>query len=158
MQQMSEWIKQLEGQTDLEVSIIRTTKINKVLKAILKLPAIPKEEEFQFKLRSQALLDKWNMLLDSEQVAVPSTEAPANGSGDESKERDEPKANSVGANGVADHDEAKAEEKSPVLETPLTALLKEEVASNDEHTPVAEDSPKVIPLQARLKQQKLTKC
>jgi hypothetical protein len=71
MKQMSEFVTKLEGYSDLEVSIIRATKINKVLKAILKLTSIPKEEEFQFKPRSQSLLDKWNKLLASE------TETPA---------------------------------------------------------------------------------
>jgi len=55
----------------LEVSIIRATKINKVLKAILKLEEIPKESEFNFKDRSQVLLTKWNKILESE--AVPTT-------------------------------------------------------------------------------------
>ncbi|KAL2018871.1 hypothetical protein VTK56DRAFT_296 [Thermocarpiscus australiensis] len=63
MKLMSDYITKLEGFPDLEVSIIRATKINKVLKAILKLENIPKEEEFKFKPRSQALLDKWNKLL-----------------------------------------------------------------------------------------------
>jgi hypothetical protein len=63
MKLMSDYITKLEGFPDLEVSIIRTTKINKVLKAILKLENIPKEDEFKFKPRSQALLDKWNKLL-----------------------------------------------------------------------------------------------
>ncbi|KAK8049160.1 hypothetical protein PG994_010890 [Apiospora phragmitis] len=56
---------------DLEVSIIRATKINKVLKAILKLEGIPKEADFQFKPRSQSLLDKWNKILASDTGAVP---------------------------------------------------------------------------------------
>jgi hypothetical protein len=63
MKLMSDYITKLEGFTDLEVSIIRKTKINKVLKAILKLESIPKEDEFQFKPRSQTLLEKWNKLL-----------------------------------------------------------------------------------------------
>ncbi|KAA8576901.1 hypothetical protein EYC84_006941 [Monilinia fructicola] len=142
MQQMSEYVNKLEGYADLEVSIIRVTKINKVLKAILKLPVIPKEDVFQFKSRSQSLLDKWNRLLASEQVAPPITEAPVSGSRDESKEKDEPKADSVAANGVTGHDDTKAEEKSPALETPLTALPKEEVPSNDDPTPTADESPK----------------
>ncbi|KAI9640806.1 hypothetical protein NHQ30_010646 [Ciborinia camelliae] len=142
MQQMSEYVNKLEGYADLEVSIIRVTKINKVLKAILKLPVIPKEDEFQFKLRSQTLLDKWNRLLASEQVAPASTEAPANDSRDESKEKDEPKTDSVAANGTAEHNETKAEEKSPALETPLTTLPKEDVASNDDPAPAAEESSK----------------
>lgn len=63
MKGMSDFITMLENFVDLEGSIIRGTKINKVLKAILKLNSIPREEEFHFKDRSQALLDKWNKLL-----------------------------------------------------------------------------------------------
>jgi hypothetical protein len=63
MKLMSDYVTKLEGFPDLEVSIIRATKINKVLKAILKLDNIPKEDEFKFKSRSQVLLDKWNKLL-----------------------------------------------------------------------------------------------
>ncbi|KAI0135495.1 hypothetical protein F4814DRAFT_444312 [Daldinia grandis] len=75
MRSMSEFLAKLETFPDLEVSIIRATKINKVLKAILKLETIPKEEEFEFKPRSQTLLNKWNKLLATDE-AVP---APANG-------------------------------------------------------------------------------
>ncbi|TVY17945.1 PWWP domain-containing protein 3 [Lachnellula arida] len=84
MKQMSEFVTKLEGYADLEVSIIRATKINKVLKAILKLSNIPKEDEFQFKPRSTALLDKWNKLLASEQ-STPGGGASANGIGSEAK-------------------------------------------------------------------------
>ncbi|KAH8809108.1 hypothetical protein F5884DRAFT_753609 [Xylogone sp. PMI_703] len=61
---MSEYIAQLEVDTDLEAGTIRITKINKVLKAILKLDNIPKEDEFNFRPRLQALLDRWNVLLE----------------------------------------------------------------------------------------------
>ncbi|OTA64517.1 hypothetical protein K449DRAFT_432080 [Hypoxylon sp. EC38] len=82
MKSMSEFLAKLETFPDLEVSIIRITKINKVLKAILKLDAIPKEEEFQFKPRSQSLLDKWNKILAADTGAA----APANGvNGDAAK-------------------------------------------------------------------------
>jgi hypothetical protein len=73
MKQMSEFVTKLEGYADLEVSIIRATKINKVLKAILKLNTIPKEAEFQFKPRSQTLLNKWNKLLESDAVGPVAT-------------------------------------------------------------------------------------
>ncbi|KAI0594332.1 hypothetical protein F4775DRAFT_574303 [Biscogniauxia sp. FL1348] len=63
MKSMSDFLGKLETFPDLEVSIIRATKINKVLKAILRLETIPKESDFEFKPRSQALLDKWNKLL-----------------------------------------------------------------------------------------------
>jgi len=78
MKLMSDYIGTLEGFPDLEVSIIRATKINKVLKAILKLDNIPKEEEFQLKPRSQSLLDKWNKLLATDSTPAAPTDG-ANG-------------------------------------------------------------------------------
>jgi hypothetical protein len=80
MKQVSDFLAKLETFPDLDVSIIRVTKINKVLKAILKLETIPKEEEFQFKPRSQTLLDKWNILLASDGAPAPATSA-ANANG-----------------------------------------------------------------------------
>lgn len=136
MKQMSEYVNKLEGYADLEVSIIRATKINKVLKAILKMNAIPKEEEFQFKSRSQSLLDKWNKLLASEPAPPASAEITANGTSEESKTHIETE------NGATENDE-KIEEKSPVLETPLTALPKDEIADNEEPAPVLEEPTKV---------------
>jgi hypothetical protein len=85
MKQMSEYVLKLEGYADLEVSIIRATKINKVLKAILKLNTIPKEEDFRFKPRSQSLLDKWNKLLASEQGTPAAAPATTNGAPTETK-------------------------------------------------------------------------
>ncbi|RMZ92696.1 hypothetical protein DV736_g25, partial [Chaetothyriales sp. CBS 134916] len=62
MPHMSNFIKKLENYQDLEASIIRATKINKVLKALLKLNTIPKDEEFNFRKRSVELLSKWKIL------------------------------------------------------------------------------------------------
>jgi hypothetical protein len=83
MQTMSDYITKLEGFPDLEVSIIRATKINKVLKAILKLESIPKEEEFRFKPRSQDLLEKWNKLLASGDAPAASASNGVNGTAGE---------------------------------------------------------------------------
>jgi hypothetical protein len=85
MKQMSEFVVKLEAYADLEVSIIRATKINKVLKAIMKLNTIPKEDEFHFKDRSQALLEKWNKLLASEQGTPAAAPATTNGAPTETK-------------------------------------------------------------------------
>ncbi|KAK3335532.1 hypothetical protein B0T19DRAFT_10915 [Cercophora scortea] len=105
MKLMSDYILKLEGFPDLEVSIIRQTKINKVLKAILKLENIPKEDEFQFKSRSQALLEKWNKLLATDAPPAAAEAAPANGvNGTSSKaaaSKDETKTNGVKENGTA---------------------------------------------------------
>ncbi|KAI1174969.1 hypothetical protein F4777DRAFT_349171 [Nemania sp. FL0916] len=81
MKQVSDFLAKLETFPDLDVSIIRATKINKVLKAILKIETIPKEEEFNFKSRSQVLLDQWNILLASDGGPIPATGTPANANG-----------------------------------------------------------------------------
>ena len=52
-------MKQLEQYTDLDAGIIKSTKINKVLKAILKLDSIPLEETYNFKDRSSHMLAAW---------------------------------------------------------------------------------------------------
>lgn len=111
MKSMSEFLTKLETFPDLEVSIIRATKINKVLKAILKLEGIPKEADFQFRPRSQSLLDKWNKILANETGA-----APANGvngaSGNES-----PNGIKKEASADAPKEEAKDDSKDDVKET-----------------------------------------
>jgi hypothetical protein len=87
MAAMSNYIQKLEQYNDLEGSIIRRTKINKVLKAIIKLNTIPKEEEYRFRQRSVEILGKWKHLLESD---IPKDEA----SGSKDAE-DEPKSNGV---------------------------------------------------------------
>jgi hypothetical protein len=108
MASMSDFVTKLEDYADLEVSIIRATKINKVLKAILKLGAIPKEEEYNFKTRSQALLDKWNKLLavDQDTPATPT----ANGLAEDAKP-DETAA--TGSTNGAKADEKAAQDSVP---------------------------------------------
>ena len=86
MKQMSEYVGKLEGYAELEVSIIRATKINKVLKAILKLDEIPKESDFKFKARSQSLLEKWNIILESDTPQNPAASVQGTTNNSETKE------------------------------------------------------------------------
>jgi hypothetical protein len=67
MERMSEIFLELEGYENLEVGIIRATKIREVLARILKLEHIPNEEVFRFKLRSQTLLRKLDKLVRNNQ-------------------------------------------------------------------------------------------
>lgn len=84
---MSVYLEKLEDYTELEASIIRGTKIHKVLKAMLKLQSIPRDEEYSFKQRAHALLAKWNRVLsdnpsageDSAEPAATNGEAVTNG-------------------------------------------------------------------------------
>lgn len=100
MATMSNFIGKLENYGDLEVSIIRSTKINKVLKALIKLNTIPKDEEFNFKSRSVDLLGRWNKALGADSTADEA--AGASGMGKE----DQPTTN-----GVHKEDKESSEEK-----------------------------------------------
>ncbi|KAL7944820.1 hypothetical protein V8C42DRAFT_326009 [Trichoderma barbatum] len=127
MDSMSSFITILENFHDLEVSIIRGTKINKVFKAILKLDSIPREEDFKFKKRSQALLDKWNKLLAGETT-------PANGvNGAENKDSGKPAGNSgVKEGGDQDKDAEDEKPKEDAEETVTTATAKDEEPESKE--------------------------
>ncbi|KAB5563562.1 PWWP domain-containing protein [Coniochaeta sp. 2T2.1] len=115
MKPMSDYLAKLEAFPDLEVSIIRATKINKVLKAILKLDSIPKESEFNFKSRSQELLDQWTKLLAVDEKPAGEGANGVNGSSAEpSKNTPEPskaKTNGVKPAGEKTPEVAKESEK-----------------------------------------------
>ena len=75
MAAMAEFFAQLEAYENLEPSIIRTTKVHKVLKAIVKLSTIPKDEQYNFKKRSAALLEIWNKRMEADAAPASATEA-----------------------------------------------------------------------------------
>jgi len=110
MKLMSDYITKLESFPDLEVSIIRATKINKVLKAILKLESIPREEEFKFKARSQVLLDKWNKLLAVDGTPTAASASEVNGA------KSSAKANGVKEKSESAEPKGKDEESNEVVE------------------------------------------
>lgn len=147
MRQMSEFIAKLQGYADLEVSIIRATKINKVLKAILKLPFIPREEEYQFKERSQELLDKWNKLLATDTPAIPATTATTNGNSEPKADVESAKASPTEAtNGTKESStEGKVEEKAEDKPVEKTATPEAKDAPTEVDIPPVEPSeePKV---------------
>ncbi|PGH09592.1 hypothetical protein AJ79_05648 [Helicocarpus griseus UAMH5409] len=127
MASMSNYIQKLESYADLEVSIIRTTKINKVLKAIIKLNSIPKDEEFNFRGRSINILNKWKTLLDSDIPAANEKEEPeakpkanghkqANGGKAEETTEGDDEATGSGAAATTRTDEDEAMPDAPAAE------------------------------------------
>lgn len=74
MEQMTKYLSELEAFGEIEVSIIRETKINKVLKGIIKLPSIPKDEQYKFRERCIDVLQAWKTLLGSD---IPTPAGPA---------------------------------------------------------------------------------
>ena len=143
---------------------MRATKINKVLKNILKLDSIPKEQEFEFKKRSQSLLDKWNKILAADAAAAPAapTTTSTNGvngtitsNGETKKEASEaPKESSAPAPkpepGVAptkDSSEASKEsqkeapKEEPKVDAPKTEASRVEEPKIEPAEPAAAEAP-----------------
>lgn len=90
MATMGTYFEKLEKHADLEVSIIRSTKINKVLKMIVKLNSIPRDEEFKFRERAINILSNWKNVLDSDAPADGSKPTP-NGTAKDDDAADTPK-------------------------------------------------------------------
>lgn len=132
MQSMSDYLGKLEAFPDLEAGIIRKTKINKVLKAILKLGDIPRESELNFKPRSQTLLDKWNKIL----LADPAPDAAPGANGVNGDTASKSPAN--GVNGEAEASKETTEEKAEVKEEDKADA---KAKSETKTTPASEEKP-----------------
>ncbi|KAK6435130.1 hypothetical protein LTR95_008681 [Oleoguttula sp. CCFEE 5521] len=131
MSGMADFFSQLEKYDNLEPSIIRTTKIHKVLKAVVKLTFIPKEEDYNFKTRSAQLLETWNKRMEADggesggKAAAAEEKAPATngdstatGAAEEAKKAEEKVVEK--AETAADEVEKKVEEAA-ATEEPKTA-------------------------------------
>lgn len=130
---MADFFSQLEAYESLEPSIIRVTKIHKVLKAIVKLSSIPKDEEFQFKKRSSAMLEVWNKRME------------ADGDGGAPKSAGLPEDKAPEANGVKEESAAPAA-PAPASETPKVDVedaAKEGAEKADEPAKVDETAEKL---------------
>ncbi|KAF4978043.1 hypothetical protein FZEAL_5508 [Fusarium zealandicum] len=137
MKQMSEYVTMLENFKDLEVSIIRVTKINKVLKAILKLESIPREDEFHFKDRSQTLLDKWTKLMATD---APASTATNGVNGKSEAQTDEKKEDSDG--GKEDSEEPKKDDsEKPKEEAEPTPEVSAAEEKSDKEEAIAPPEP-----------------
>ncbi|KAI4103453.1 MAG: hypothetical protein L6R37_003808 [Teloschistes peruensis] len=145
---MAEYLTELETYGDLEAAIILNTKINKVLKGMIKIPSIPQNEIHQFKERSLKLLSKWNETLAAHDGA--------RGSGDMD---DDHKAESAAptTNGLlrgaaaqaaqadAGEVEAAEEEKEEALEKQIGTTTEgaKEAEAEDDKQPVADKAEEV---------------
>ncbi|KAK9371913.1 uncharacterized protein V1513DRAFT_406408 [Lipomyces chichibuensis] len=76
MDTMDKFFTKLENFQGLEISIIRNTKINKVLKGIHKLTEIPLDEKFKFKERSRKMLELWNHMFEGISSPAPAETSP----------------------------------------------------------------------------------
>ena len=147
---MSDYLSELEALHDLEGAIIRATKIHKVLKAMIKLPSIPLDEEFKFKDRSHALLQKWNEILgtvggggeaekDKEESGKEKDEAPAaagstTAAAESDKTGDEATAKKAESNGEAKAAVVEEDENPKNLENKIgTTVEGEKEAVADDH-------------------------
>lgn len=125
---MAPFFDKLERHRTLEVSIIRSTKINKVLKMIVKLDFIPRDEEFHFRERAMNILSSWKSVLDAEVTAEPASKEAkptANGAHKED-EGDTPKLE------TEEEKEPEKTAKEDTADTPMPdAEAKNEAAEGD---------------------------
>ena len=132
MPAMSGFMNQLEDLKELEADIIKETKIHKVLKKIIELGQIPRDEEFDFKKRSQSLLVMCNAALDNAQPAtngVKPEQKSANETAAESTEKaDDVSAAGKDADGDVTMTETNDADKVNKEETPATTTNGDAVA------------------------------
>ncbi|SPO00854.1 uncharacterized protein DNG_03602 [Cephalotrichum gorgonifer] len=133
---MAEFFTRLEEFTEMDADILRATRIHKLPKAIMRLEAIPREAEFNFKSRSTGLLERWNKILgDAPAAAAASTGA--NGTG-EAKEKGDGKAGSNGTEAKGEVKTAPADQTESEEEgTKDNAEEKVEAGSEENQAPVA---------------------
>jgi hypothetical protein len=119
---MNQHMKQLEQYTDLDAGIIKSTKVNKVLKEILKLDAIPLEETYNFKDRSSHMLTAWAPALGLDPATA----------GAEPTTSKEPTTNGV-THEKHDERESRTEEPMEVTEAPeaSTEIVERSTDTND---------------------------
>jgi hypothetical protein len=143
---MSGYLKDLEAHEDLEAEVIKRTKVHKVLKAIIKLNSIPKEEEYAFKQRSSELLTKWGGALsaDPEPAAGTPADAATNGAKPDDNEKSElaKEESPVEKNGDAAADTKDEEEKKDDTTTEIASATKA-VDLNGDVTMAYADEPAV---------------
>lgn len=143
MKMMSDYLTKLEGFPDLETEIIRLTKINKVLKAMLKLDNIPKEELFNFKPRSQALLTEWNKTLAADEAA-PASAGPEETNGvNGHKKADVKEESKSSVNGIkkADTEESEAVKTESAKSEPPKTESRSEVKPEGEKDETVKKAP-----------------
>ncbi|CRG92147.1 hypothetical protein PISL3812_09203 [Talaromyces islandicus] len=116
MEAMAGFFTRLESHGEIEVSIIRETKIQKVLRAILKLSSIPKDEQYSFKKRAVDILSSWKNLLDSDVSSAKQGEAKTNGVNKEKDDSANPEAEVAAKTEPEEAKEAPKEVKGPAKE------------------------------------------
>lgn len=125
---MSEFFKQLEGHEDLEPELIRKTKIHKVLKGIVKLDHVPLDDEYNFKKRSQNMLETWNRRMEADADTAPRSAIPVEG------------AAATNGDGHAKAEEAVAEKQADEIEQKVEQVEKPSEDSKPEQPQPAAES------------------
>lgn len=126
MATMGTYFEKLEKHADLEVSIIRSTKINKVLKMIVKLNSIPRDEEFKFRERAINILSNWKNVLDTD-APIDGGKPTPNGTAKDDDAADTPK--------LETEEEKEPDTKTINDDTPMPDAKEENEDENDKSAP-----------------------
>lgn len=60
---LDSYYSKLEQIKEIDISLLRATKIGKVMKRVIQLSAIPKDDEFHFRERSRKLIESWQEIM-----------------------------------------------------------------------------------------------
>lgn len=114
MERMHEYLHKLETSPDLEGGIILRTRVNKVLKGIVRLSSIPHEDKFDFKRRALNVLNAWKKPLAEAAASGVGPEprrANGNGNGHAGEGEEEGEAEGEGGNEKGKEELAQKKEK-----------------------------------------------
>ncbi|EPQ29372.1 uncharacterized protein PFL1_03127 [Pseudozyma flocculosa PF-1] len=100
-----ETFKLVEAYDDMTLDQLKHSKIGKVMKKIVQLDEIPRDDEFHFKERAEALYNKWQATIsrqsEGETKDIPSQDAPAQ---DEAPAEDKPEPDTTAESTKAEED------------------------------------------------------
>ncbi|UZJ53786.1 hypothetical protein CBS101457_003106 [Exobasidium rhododendri] len=109
LDELDKTMKQVEGYEGITADVLRVTKIGKVMRRVVQLPSIPRDEEFKFKERAETLCEKWAAVFSAAKGATSEEANPTNGSSqpkeeskEEGKEEEDAVTNDVNAPAAAD--------------------------------------------------------
>jgi len=75
MENLNKAMKQVEEYDGITAEVLRLTKIGKVMRRVVQLPSIPRDEEFKFKERAEKLCDNWAAVFSAAKGASEGTPA-----------------------------------------------------------------------------------
>jgi hypothetical protein len=86
LEDLDKTMKQVEGYEGITAEVLRVTKIGKVMRRVVQLPSIPRDDEFKFKERAEKLCEKWAAVFSAAKGSTTDDAANTNGASEPKEE------------------------------------------------------------------------